>query len=152
MPFKKILPKILLVVGLLALLVIVGYRNQISEFLSFNLKKVKIHTDNFFYESGSGAKRHKPITLLEKETQLRLYVGEPFRSFNRKDWGEFWSIVYGAYPMDRPEKEGLPRRIRQMGQEELAYELALRYPQPFAYFTSEHWKVFFSIIFKSNES
>lgn len=151
MPFRKILPKILLLIGFLALVIIVRYREQITEFWFFNLQKVKIHTDNFLYESGSGVKRHKPVTFLEKETELQLYVGEPFRSFNRKDWGEFWGIVYGAYPMDTPEKKGLPRRIRQMDQEEIAYELALRYPQPFVYFTQEHWNIFFSIIFKKNE-
>ena len=152
MPFRRPLPKIFLVIGFLALFTAVAYRKQIQEFFSFNLQKVKIHSDNFFYQSGPAVKRHKPITLLGKETELKLYVGEPFRSFNNKEWEEFWGIIYGAYAVDAPEKEGLPRRVRQMEQDEIAYELTLRYAQPFAYFTPENWKMFFSIILKQNES
>jgi hypothetical protein len=152
MPFKRLLPKIFLAIGFLALFTAVACRRQIQEFFSFNLRKVKIHTDNFFYQSNSGLKRRKPIALLEKETELNLYVGEPFRSFNNKEWDEFWAIIYGAYPADAPEEQGLPRRVRQMGQDEIAYELARHYPEPFAYFTPDNWKAFFSIILKQNES
>ncbi|MFH0935696.1 MAG: hypothetical protein V1828_02400 [Candidatus Omnitrophota bacterium] len=152
MPFKKALPRISLFVVLLALVMIIKYREEIRQFASFNLYKVKIHADNFFYGAGPGPKRHQPVALLQKETELALYVGEPFRSFRKSDWREFWEIIYGAYPMDAPEKPGLPRRVRQMDRDELAYELAMRYPQPFAYFTPEHWRIFFSIIFSKNES
>ncbi|MBL7151693.1 MAG: hypothetical protein ISS89_03785 [Candidatus Omnitrophica bacterium] len=133
-------------------MIIIKYREQIRQFSSFHLYKARIHADNFFYGAGQGKKRHKPVALLQKETELQLYVGEPFRSFRKSDWREFWEIIYGAYPMEPPERPGLPRRVRQMDRGELAYELASRYPQPFAYFTPEHWKMFFSIILKQDES
>ncbi|MFH0762736.1 MAG: hypothetical protein V1925_02475 [Candidatus Omnitrophota bacterium] len=151
MPFRRVLPKIFLLIGFLTLFIIIKYRVEIKEFFSFNLQKAKIHTDNFFYQSGSGAKRRKPVTFLQRETELALYIGEPFRNFNRRDWEEFWDVIYGAYVTDAPQEEGLPRRVRQMEREELSYELARLYPQPLAYFTQEQWQAFFSIIFKKNE-
>lgn len=152
MPFKKFLPKIFLLAVLLVLLVVIRYREEIRQFSSFNLEKLKIHKDNFFAESGPGLKRRRPVSLLQKETELALYVGEPFRSFKKKDWREFWKIIYGVYPLDGPQEPGLPPKFRQMQQDELSYELVVRYPQPFAYFSPEHWRILFSIIFGKNES
>lgn len=151
MHFKKALPRISLFVAFLALVIIIKYREEIRRFSSFNLYKIKIHADNFFYGAGPAKKRHQPVSSLQKQTELELYVGEPFRSFSKQDWRKFWEIIYGAYPMEPPERPGLPARVRQMDRDELAYELAMRYPQPFAYFTPEHWRIFFSIIFTKNE-
>lgn len=152
MPVKRALPGVLLFIGFLALFALIAYREQVKEFLSFNLRKAKIHTDNFSYESGSNPRRHRPLSTLEKETELALYVGEPFRSFGKKDWQEFWGLVYDAHPLDRTEQPGLPQRVRQMEPDEIAGELTQRYPQPFAYFSQENWRIFFSIAFSKNES
>jgi hypothetical protein len=40
-----------------------------------------LNHDNFFFQAGPRAERRRPISLLVKETELKLYVGEPFRDF-----------------------------------------------------------------------
>lgn len=148
MPVKKIFPKILLIFGFLTLFIIIAYRASIKDKWLFNLEKLKIHADNFFFKSGPGFERRPPISLLQKETELEVYLGEPFKSFSEKDWQEFWKIIYGAYPREIPEKKGLPKKMRQLSEDEIAYELTQLYPEPFNYFKEEHWKALFGIILK----
>lgn len=148
MRFRRILPKLSLIIGFFCIYLIIRYQNPIKDFLSFNLEKIKIHFYNFFYESGSGLTRRRPIIFIEREIELKLYIGEPFRDFTKKDWDEFWNIIYGVFPKDAPEKEGLPRKVRQLTEDEIASELMSRYPQPFAYFNESNWKIFFGIVLK----
>lgn len=146
MRFKRFLPKILLILLILALFLIIKYQNTIKDIWLFNLEKFKTWFDNFFYFTSSEPKRRSPISLLKKETELKLYVGEPFRSFSRQQWQEFWHIIYAAFPKEPPEREGLPKRMRQLTLDEIAFKLMSLYPQPFAYFKEEHWKLFFNIL------
>ena len=148
MRFKRILPKILLIAGFLALYLILKYQTSIKEFWSFNLEKIKIYFDNFFSAQGSGLERHRPLSLIEKETELKLYVGQPFIDFSQKDWREFWNLIYGVFPEKTPEKPGLPKRVRQLTTDETAFELMSLYPNPFSYFKEEHWRIIFSIILR----
>lgn len=148
MRFKRIPPKILLIVGFLALYLILKYQSSIKEFWSFNLEKIKIYFDNFFSAQGSGLERRRPLSLIEKETELKLYVGQPFIDFEEKDWKEFWNLIYGVFPGEIPEKPGLPKRVRQLTENEIAFELMSLYSNPFVYFKEEHWRIFFSIILK----
>ncbi len=148
MPVKKILPKILIIFGFLALFMIVSYRSAIKEKLTFQFEKLKTHTDNFFFKSGPGMQRRPPLSLLQRETELRLYIGEPFNSFSEKQWQEFWDVIYEAYPRGAPEKEGLPRKMRQLTEDEIAFELIELYPRPFANFREGHWRIFFGIVLK----
>lgn len=148
MRFDKFLPKILLVVGFLALFLIIKYQSPIKEKLAFHLERISIYFDNFFYHASSKPERHRPVSLLERETELKLYIGQPFRDFTRKDWARFWNLIYGAFPKEAPEKQGLPRKARQLTQGEIASELILRYPNPFSYFQKNHWEMLFSIVLK----
>jgi hypothetical protein len=146
MQFKRpILPKILLVIGFLALFLIIKYQNSIKDLWLFNLEKLKIHLDNFLNPQ---IERRRPITLLDREDELRLYIGEPFRNFTPEDWDWFWDIVYGVFPEGEPQKKGLPKGMRQLNFNEISSKLMSRYPQPFTYFKKEHWNIFFGIIFK----
>jgi hypothetical protein len=140
----RILPKILLIVGFLAIFVILKYQNAIKESWLFNLQRAKVTVENF---SNPEIIRHRPMTLLQNETELKLYIGQPFLDFSRKDWADFWNLLYGTFPKE-PAGEGLPRRVRQLTEDEIAFELMDRYPQPFAYFQKNHWQTFFSIAFK----
>ncbi len=149
---KRFLPRILLIAGFLSLFLIIKYKSEIRDFLSFNLEKIKIYSDNFFGYSASGPKRSRPISLLERETELKLYVGEPFRSFSREDWSDFWNLIYGVFPRDLPEKTGLPKKVRRLSKEEIAEELIRLYPNPFSYFKENHWGMFFGIILKNEAS
>lgn len=145
---KRILPKILLIAGFLALYLILKYQTSIKEFCSFNLEKLKIHFDNFFFAAGSGLERHRPFSLIEKETELKLYIGQPFINFDQDDWREFWNLIYGVFPEGIAEKPGLPKRVRQLTTDEITFELMSLYPNPLSYFKEEHWKTFFNIILK----
>jgi len=143
---KSILPKILIISGFILLFLIIQFRGSIQDFSSNIFDSVKINLDNFFYQSE--AKRHAPVTLVQKETELRLYIGEPFRSFTPREWKKFWLLIYGAFPKDKPERAGLPRKIRQLTEDEIAQELISLYPEPFVYFQDQHWNMFFEIILK----
>lgn len=146
MQFKRFLPKLLFAACLLLLFLIVKYQSYLKDAWSFNLEKVKIHFANFFYQTNSEPKRHRPVSLLQKETELKLYIGQPFIDFSKKDWNEFWNLIYGAFPREVADKQGLPKKIRQLTPDEISFELMSRYPQTFAYFRDSHWKTFFGIV------
>ncbi|MBM3249912.1 MAG: hypothetical protein FJZ09_03575 [Candidatus Omnitrophica bacterium] len=144
----KILPKIFLLLGFLALVLVIQYQDKIKEVWDFNMEKLRIHRENLFYQAGPEAKRHRPVSLLQKETELKAGFPNPFVRFNENSWNDFWNIIYGAFPVEEPEKPGLPRRMRQLTPAEIAQKLKETYPNPFNYFKDEHWQVFFGIILK----
>jgi len=148
MPFKRLLPKILLVVGFLSLSLIIAFQGRIKDFLKVNYDKAREYFNYITYDLNFEFKRHRPLSLLERETELKLYIGEPFRDFNKSDWEKFWNIIYGIYPKTNPKEPGLVSKRRQLTEDEIVYELKKTYPQPFTYFRQEHWKIFFGIIFK----
>ena len=148
MSFKRFLPSILLVIGFLALSLIFEFRAAIKDSLGYNLGKLGVYFDNFFSPVGSPPKRSMPLSTLQKETELKLYIGDPFRDFSRADWNEFWNVIYSGFPVDEAPREGWPKKVRQLTDGEIAYRLAKLYPQPFAYFKEEHWKIFFEVISK----
>lgn len=147
MPFKRFLPKVLLIAGFAVLFLIIVYQSPIKDIWLLNLERLQIYIDNFFNAAGPEPRRQRPISLLQKEIELKLYIGEPFKGFSETDWNDFWRFVYGGYPKELPGKQGLPMKMRQLTTDEIASELAFRYPQPFAYFTERHWKTFFDILF-----
>lgn len=147
MQFRRHLPKIFIALGFLSLILIVKYQNYIKDIWSFNSEKIQIYFDNFFYGTSPEVKRHRLISTVKKETELQMYVGEPFKSFSRSQWREFWNFIYGAFPKEKPARAGLPNRMRQLTEDEIATELVSRYPMPFGYFKSNHWRMFFDIVF-----
>ena len=148
MPFKRLLPKFLLVVGFLSLSLIIIYQARIKDFLGVNLDRAREYISYISYDLNFAFKRNRPLSLLERETELKLYIGEPFRDFDRNDWGKFWNIIYGIFPKTDPKQPGLVGKRRQLTEDEIAYQVERAYPQPFTYFREEHWKMFFGIIFK----
>lgn len=144
---SKILPKILLVSGFALLVLILVYQSQLKVIWFAVIDKAAIYSENFFFSKGRQPLRSRPIDLLGRETELALYIGEPFRSFSREDWAQFWNIIYGGFAREEAGK-GLPNRMRQLTLDEIRYELSSLYPQPFSYFQEQHWKMFFDIIEK----
>lgn len=147
MQFKRHLPKIFIALGFLSLILIIAQQNYIKDTWSFNLDKIKTHMDNFFYGTSPEVKRRRPISTAQKEVELKLYVGEPFKSFSYSQWRNFWNLIYGAFEKGEPLRAGLPKRMRQLTEEEIVAELISRYPMPFSYFKSNHWQMFFEIVF-----
>jgi hypothetical protein len=145
MQFKRVLPKILLPLGFILLFVLIRYQAPIKEFWKFNLQRITIPVDDFL--SSGDLERNPPMSILQKETELKMYIGRPFKDFSHSQWRDFWKLIYGTFPLEEVGK-GLPKRQRQLTQEEIKEQLASVYPQPFAYFEEEQWKVFFGLLLK----
>lgn len=144
----RIIPKALLLSGFLALFLVVKYQQTLKDFWGFAVETAEAHFNNLFYQADSQTDRHRPVSLIEAETELKLYIGEPFRSFNQRDWDGFWRLIYAGFPRGAPPREGLPNKMRQLTLDEIASELMARYPEPFTYFKDEHWKMFFGTVLK----
>ncbi len=112
-----------------------------------NAERFKIYVNNFFYQFSSDLERRRPVSLVEREEELKAYIGEPFITFTQSDWNRFWNLIYGGFQKEDPERPGLPKKMRQLTENEIAYELMSLYPQPFSYFKDSHWRILFSIIF-----
>lgn len=83
--------------------------------------------------------RNPPLTTVDLEESLKLYVRVPFTNFSRDDWDYFWHLLYGKFPDD---SNTWPRRKRQLTREEVESELADYYGAPFSYFSDSQWSVF----------
>ncbi|MEK6727676.1 MAG: hypothetical protein AABY28_03250 [Candidatus Omnitrophota bacterium] len=145
---RRIIPKVLLPLGFLVLFLTVKYQQTLKDFWVFAVESAEIHFNNLFYQADSETERHRPVSLIETETELKLYIGEPFRNFNQRDWDEFWRLIYAGFLRGAPPREGLPNKMRQLTLDEIASELMKRYPEPFTYFKDEHWKMFFGTVLK----
>lgn len=143
----KILPRISLIIGFVLLFFLVKYQGQLKDFWSFFIDKVSIYSDNYFFPSGKTPERKRPVALMERETELVLYIGDPFKEFTAEDWETFWNMMYGGFQKEE-SGENMPRKMRQLTEEEIKNELSSRYPQPFSYFSDQHWKILFGIVFK----
>lgn len=128
----------------LALTLFLSQENLREDWNDFT-ESMDIHIDNFMYTLNP--ERSKSISMMEKEQNLKLYVGQPFIDFSQSDWDKFWGILYGVYPVDYPENERLPARARQLKRPEMEEKLKEWYPSPFGNFQQEHWQQFWQIIF-----
>ena len=138
--------RLFLVLGFFALLLVILLQNQIKRFFTFQENKLKTYRDNFFAKGNPEiAKRRMPLSAAKEESDLEVVFGDPFASFSRQEWDEFWNIIYGLYQIEEPLEEGLPNRMRQLSYAEIAAELTKKYPQPFVYFGQQQWEAFFSI-------
>ena len=143
---NSFLPKIFLGIGFIFLFLVITYQKPINEWWSLQTERLKIHSDNFFYQVEREGGRKRPLSLIQKETELKLYIGEPFRSFKYRDWAYFWDLIYGGFYKEITGSPDLPKKKRQLTFDEIAIELMSRYPQPFAFFRDTHWKVLFGVI------
>lgn len=146
--FKKTLLRIALAAGFIAVFLIIRYQGEIRNALLSGADKAKAYSDNFLSDSQGETKRRRPISLAERETELKLYIGDPFRSFTSAEWDDFWDLVFGEFPRESSGPGALLQGMRQLNTDEIAFELMSRYPTPFAYFKDSHWKIIFGIIFK----
>jgi len=149
MPYKRrVLIRDFLLWGFFFLFIVFLFSETIREKITFQYKKIKTYTDNFSAaDNPQVTRRIRPTHPVSQEMKLASSFGEPFASFTLEDWDEFWSMIYGAYPVGEPQEPGLPNTMRQLSEEELMVELVERYQKPFVNFKSRHWKGFFSIVF-----
>lgn len=140
-------PKILIVFGIALAFIIYSARTGLRQDWNDLVESVNIWMDNF--NRAFSPVRSRPISTLQKEEELKMYVGAPFLGFQGSDWEKFWNIVYGLFPIDYPENERLPPRTRQLTNPEMQEKLKELYPSPFSSFQDQHWQQFWQIIFKS---
>lgn len=104
--------------------------------MTFKDRIAAVH-DNILYNLGSS--RTPPLSTVDLEENLKLYVRNPFISFTRDDWEEFWDLLYAKVPED---ESGWPTRKSQFNREEAQIALADYYGEPFSRFTDSQWSVF----------
>lgn len=86
--------------------------------------------------------KNRPLTMIEKETYLRMFAPDTFGKFSDEEWKEFWKIIYGP----TEEKQGKFKLKRYKSKDEIEAELIQKYPNPFAFMRREHWKIFWQDI------
>jgi hypothetical protein len=86
--------------------------------------------------------RKRPITFIEKEEKLRMFVPNVFEGFSEKAWEGFWDYIY--LPIDDTSGKYLTKRHRT--KEEIQSFLANKYSDPFSRFRSDHWHYFWEIV------
>ena len=138
-------PKILILAGIALACILFFARDNLKDDLGDIVDSAGILIHNFQY--GLSPERSKPNTAIDKEESLKSFVGEPFTTFRRPDWDEFWNILYGIFPVDYSENERLPVKVRQLNYSEMEAKLKEAYPAPFTYFQDQHWQQFWQIVF-----
>jgi len=89
-------------------------------------------------------KRRRPFSVVRQETELKLLLSDPFISFSRDDWDEFWDLIYGNRGYDIPENPRLPYTHRQLTLREIEEALKGKYPI-FTQFGNMHWEEFWKV-------
>lgn len=140
----NIWPKVILIFGIL-LLILTLHKNLQKDWDDFK-KGVEIQIDNFFYSMSP--ERSRPISTVEKETQLKVTLAMPFNEFSQSDWDAFWNLIYGVYELDKPDNPRLPKKARQLTLEEIQDRLIEEWPTPFSYFKEAHWGQFWKMLLK----
>lgn len=122
---------------------IVRARMKIGEYMD-NVKeylKIKKHNINIIYDRRS--KRYsRPLVTVGRESLLKRYLPDVFKNFSRKDWDEFWSLIYE--PVD--EEQGKYIVKRYLTREEIKDILKSRFVV-FSYLSDAYWNIFFDIIY-----
>lgn len=141
----KFFPGMLIFFAIVLVLTLLLAQDNLRRDWNDFMEGIDIHIDNFMYTFSP--KRSKSISMLEKEQNLKLYVGQPFIDFSQSDWDKFWDILYGIYPLDYSQNSRLPARVRQLKPAEMEEKLKEWYPKPFGYFQPQHWQQFWQIAF-----
>lgn len=152
----KILFKVILnvlAIGVVTILVITAvrykrthsytvFRQRIAKPFSGIQKVIDAKKSNLKIELSPS--RVKPLTSIEQEENLRMYMPDIFASFTQKEWSEFWSIIY--YPIEE-KKDGVKRK-RYREREEIENEFIDRYGKSFTYLRRDDWTTFWTHIVK----
>lgn len=91
--------------------------------------------------------RKRPITFIEQEEQLRMFVPTVFEGFTQESWDNFWDFIYEPIT----DRSGKYATKRQRTKEEIMSFLRYKYPKPFSDFREDHWFYFWQIVFGENE-
>jgi len=144
---NKLIVRLMLLTGFMLLAFVYIYQKSIKSFLQFNLHKTQVVVGNFIPDASAPGFRSRSLSTLVKETELKLYFSEPFKSFSKGEWMRFWKIFYGEFPREYIG-EGLPKKNRQLTTDEIIQELITLYPDIFSRYQNTHWESLFRVILK----
>jgi hypothetical protein len=117
-----------------------SFREKLDNFYQYIAQFIEVKKHNLSMELSPP--RKPPLTLIEKETQLRMFLPNFFGRFDREEWENFWALIYE--PIE--ETQGAFKVKRYRTKEEIEDYLAYYYPQPFSYFRKQHWDYFWNIV------
>ena len=86
-------------------------------------------------------KRKRPLTFIEHEEALRIYLPNIFEKFDSRQWRKFWDLIYEPIK----EKQGSFTVKGYRTKEEIETHLKHEYPDPLGYFRQNHWFDFWSV-------
>ena len=86
--------------------------------------------------------RERGITMVKKEVQLIGLVPDFFGDFGRKDWDNFWNVIYEPVK----EKQGLYEVKRYRSKAEIRSYLVSNYYGVFSNLNDNQWKYFWEIV------
>lgn len=114
---------------------------------------LKLQWDKFLYfinlsrknmEVEMNPQRKRPRNLYARQDRLMMTFGEPFRNFSKKEWEEFWDVVFGVVVETGPQGENIKR---QRTHDEVESYLRYNYSRWTANYTADHWREFWNIIY-----
>jgi len=86
--------------------------------------------------------RKRPFSLMRKEDKLKMFMPQVFTKFSRKDWEQFWDLIFGHKRVG----EGLIKQKVQRSREEIEEYLKYQYYDYFYNFQKNHWNSFWNIV------
>ena len=104
--FAKIL------ISSLIILIVVIFLNQASIRNAFQNSSSFLETAKDNFSSQFDKKRSAPITLIEKEENLKIFMGALVHNFTQEDWDNFWVIIYGMQERES-DNPFLPKQLYQ---------------------------------------
>jgi len=114
-----------------------GLTKEVGEFVAARKQSVAMEID---------PERKRPLTFIDREEQLRMFVPTVFQGFTQDSWDNFWDYIYEPIT----DKSGKYPVKRQRNQEEIMSLLRNKYPKPFAEFREDQWFYFWQIVFGDN--
>ncbi|MDD4294891.1 MAG: hypothetical protein PHP69_05200 [Candidatus Omnitrophica bacterium] len=88
--------------------------------------------------------RLKPLTTIEQEENLRMYMPDVFSDFKQNDWNEFWGIIY--LPIEETRDGVMMKRYRT--KEETEKTFVEKYGGSFGYLKTDDWTTFWAYVVK----
>ncbi len=109
------------------------FTSKASEFIASRKQRMNMEMN---------PERKRPLTFIEKQQELQVFVPDVFDAFSDKDWDDFWNYIYE--PVE--DTSGTFATKKQRPKEEIEAYMRYRYPKPFAAFREDHWFYFWDIV------
>ncbi len=86
--------------------------------------------------------RRRPITFIERQEKLNMFIPTIFEGYNDESWNNFWDFIYE--PVEDRSGKYPTKRLRT--KDEIKSFMINKYPKPFSNFREDHWFYFWEIV------